>query len=140
MTLTKQMGKWAVVVLAGAVLIASSGAFPAAAQAAPFDVKRLVVCKDVQDREPVEISDTFSADTQKVYAFLEAVDIPADTDIDFVWHHSGNEMLRVTIPVRQGGRWRTYANKNLYGLTGSWRMEIQDADGTVIGAVEFDVK
>ncbi len=140
MIFTKQMGRWAVVVMVGAVLVAAAGLIPAAAEAAPFQVKRLVVCKDVQDREPVDISDSFSADTTKVYAFLEAVDIPADTDIDFVWHHGGNEMLRVTVPVRQGGRWRTYTNKNLYGLTGSWRVEVQDPEGVVIGAVEFEVK
>ena len=140
MLFTKQMGRWAVVVMVGVVLFAAAGLIPAAAEAAPFDVNRLVVCKDIQDREPVEISDRFSSDTTKVYAFLEAVDIPADTEIDFVWHHSGNEMVRVTVPVRQSGRWRTWANKNLYGLTGSWRVEVQDADGAVIGAVEFEVK
>ena len=133
-------GKRSFVLLVAAAFIAASGMFPAAAEAAPFDVQRLVICKDVQDREPVEISDTFSAETTKVYAFLEAVDIPADTQIDFVWFHTGNELVRVTVPVRQGSRWRTYSNKNLYGLTGSWQVEIQDANGSVIGAVAFEVK
>jgi len=140
MNFTKPIGRWAVVVIVGAVLVAAAGLVPVAAEAAPFDVKRLVVCKDVQDREPVDVSDSFSADTTTVYAFLEAVDIPADTEIDFVWHYNGNEMVRVTVPVRQGGRWRTYASKNLYGLAGSWQVEVQDANGAVIGEIEFEVK
>ena len=140
MRLKKQLGNRVVALLVGAVLIGAAGGFTADAQAAAFDVKRLVICKDVQNREPVDASDTFSADTPKVYAFLEAVNISADTDIGFVWYHGENEMLRVTVPVRQGGRWRTYANKNLYGLTGAWRVEIQAPDGAVIGAIGFEVK
>jgi hypothetical protein len=125
---------------AAVLLLAVVVGVAAAAGEAPFDVKRLAVCEAVENREPVGISDTFSADTAKVYVFLEAANIAADTEIDFVWFHGGNEMLRVPLMVRQGSRWRTYANKNLYGLTGTWRVEIQDKENNVIGSVQFEVK
>ena len=124
----------AVLLFAVAVGVAS------AAGDAPFDVKRLAVCEAVENREPVGISDTFSPDTAKVYVFLEAANIAADTEIDFVWFHGENEMLRVPLMVRQGSRWRTYANKNLYELAGTWRVEIQDKENNVIGSVQFEVK
>ena len=131
----------AVFILLGAVfLIAASWLCAWAAEAAPFDVGRLVVCEQVQDREPVGISDTFASETMRVYAFLEARNISADVDVDFVWYHAGSEMSRVTLPVRQGSRWRTYAGKNLYDLTGTWRVEVQDAAGVVVGAAEFEVE
>ena len=128
-------------VLTGVIfLVAVSGALGWAADSAPFAIKRLSVCQGVEDREPVGVSSTFSSDTEKVYAFLEAVDIPADTTADFVWYHGASELTRVTVKVGQGGRWRTYANKNLYGLTGPWRVEIQDVGGAILGSVEFEVR
>ena len=128
-------------VLAGVfLLVAVSGALGWAADGPPFAIKRLLVCQDVQDREPVGVASTFSSATEKVYAFMEAVEIPADTTADFVWYHGTDELTRVTVKVGQGGRWRTYANKNLYGLTGPWRVEIQDAEGSILGTAEFEVQ
>ncbi len=122
------------------LLLTGFGALGWAADSAPFAIQRLLVCQDVQDREPIGVSSTFPSTTEKVYAFLEAVDIPADTTADFVWYHGNDELARVTVKVGQGERWRTYANKNLYGLTGSWRVEVQDADGSILGTVEFEVQ
>jgi hypothetical protein len=127
--------------MVGAVfLITATGLCAWAAEAVPFDVGRLVVCEQVQDREPVGVSGTFSSETTRVYAFLEALNISADADVDFVWYHAGSELTRVTLPVRQGSRWRTYASKNLYDLTGTWWVEVQDETGAVIGSVQFEVE
>ena len=122
------------------LLLAAAISPAGAADGAAFDIKRLAVCENVQDREPVGVSETFSADTPRVYAFLEAVNIASDTEIDFVWFHGGSEMLRVTVPVKQGERWRTYANKSIYGLSGAWRVEIQDRESRVVGSAEFEVR
>jgi hypothetical protein len=136
----KKRSRVALVLTGVVLLLAVSGASGWAAEGAPFAIQRFLVCQDVQDREPVGISSTFSSTTEKVYAFLEAVDIPAETTADFVWYHGSDELARVTVKVGQAGRWRTYANKNLYGLTGSWRVEIQDAEGSILGTVEFQVQ
>jgi hypothetical protein len=39
-----------------------------------------------------------------------------------------------------GKRWRTYANKNLRGLKGDWKIEIKDADGNLLKEVKFKVE
>ncbi len=128
------------VLICAAFLLGAAGSVAMAAETASFDVNRLVVCEKVQDREPVGISDSFPAGTEKVYAFLEATHVSADTTVDFVWFHGGQELARVSVGLGQGGRWRTYTSKNLYGLTGSWRVEVQDASGNVVGRSAFDVK
>ncbi len=49
-------------------------------------------------------------------------------------------MAKVTLPVKQGQRWRTYSSKKLAGLKGDWEVELHDAKGTVLQTVEFTVE
>ena len=105
-----------------------------------FTIKRMVISKDVIDREPVGAGDFFSAATDKVYCFLEAADIETDTQVSIVWYWSSQEMARVALPIREGRRWRTYSSKKLGGRKGNWRAELQDASGIVHNSVGFTVE
>jgi hypothetical protein len=105
-----------------------------------FTVKRLVIGTGVENSEPVGVAETFAASTEKVYCFLEAADIAKDTEVSFVWSNGGREMLKTTLPLKAGPRWRTYANKNLGGLKGDWKVEIKDSDGKVLKDVRFKVE
>lgn len=107
---------------------------------AVFSVSRLVTAMNVEDREPVGESGTFAASVGTVYCFLEAQDIREDTDITFVWYAHDSEVASVTLPLRQGARWRTYSSKNISGRTGNWKVELQDSAGTVMKTVEFTVE
>ena len=40
-----------------------------------FSVSTMVVAEEVQDREPVGVSETFPVSTEKVYCFIEATNI-----------------------------------------------------------------
>ncbi|MDO9351579.1 MAG: DUF2914 domain-containing protein, partial [Deltaproteobacteria bacterium] len=103
-------------------------------------VARLVVGTGVDNREPMGVSETFPATTEKVYCFLEATNLSADTEVSFVWIYGEKEMLKTTLPVKMGPRWRTYAHKNLRGLKGDWKVEIKDANGNLIKDVQFKVE
>ncbi len=105
-----------------------------------FTVTRMVVAESIEDREPAGIAETFSADTEKVYCFIEAKDIAADTTVSFVWYFDETEMARIDLPIKKGGRWRTYTSKKLAGLKGDWRVELEDADGSLVDLVEFEVR
>jgi hypothetical protein len=71
---------------------------------------------------------------------MEATQIPKDTEISFVWSYGGKEMLKTTLPLKAGAKWRTYANKNLRGLKGEWKGEIKNSDGKVLKDVKFKVE
>jgi len=58
----------------------------------------MVVAESIEDREPAGIAETFSADTEKVYCFIEAKDIAADTTVSFVWYFDETEMARIDLP------------------------------------------
>jgi hypothetical protein len=105
-----------------------------------FTAKRLVVGTGIENSEPVGVAETFPASTEKVYCFLEAADIAKDTEVSFVWSNGGKEMLKTTLPLKAGPKWRTYANKNLRGLKGDWKVEIKDAGGKVLKDVKFKVE
>ena len=103
-------------------------------------IARLVVGTGVEKGEPVGVSDKFPATQEKVYCFLEAINIPKDIEISFVWIHGQKELLKTTLPIKMGSKWRTYAHKNLRGLKGDWKVEIKDANGNLIKDVQFKVE
>ncbi|MBU0479677.1 MAG: DUF2914 domain-containing protein [Proteobacteria bacterium] len=126
-----------VLMLLSLSLLVATTAF--AQDEASMSISRLVTCTGIADREPVGAAESFSVDTGTVYAFMEANDISADVELSFVWLHEGDETARITLPIRQGGRWRTYSSKKLGGRTGAWRVEIQDPSGAVLSSVGFTV-
>jgi hypothetical protein len=86
------------------------------------------------------VAETFPASTERVYCFLEATDVGKDTEISFFWSYGGKEMFKTTLPLKAGAKWRPYANKNLRGLKGDWKVEIKDSDGKILKDVKFKVE
>ena len=109
-------------------------------EATEFTIKRLVVGTGVDQSEPVGVAETFPASTEKVYCFLEAADIAKDTEASFVWWYGEKEMLKTNLALKMGSRWRTYANKNLRGMKGEWKVEVRSLDGKVLKDVKFKVE
>ena len=105
-----------------------------------FTVERFVVAGSIEDREPVGIVDAFSSATEQVYCFLDARAITEDTSVTFSWSVDGKEQAAITLPIRQGERWRTWSSKKLGGQTGLWTVELQDAAGTKIQSTSFTVE
>ncbi len=107
---------------------------------AGFTISRAAVGTGVENNEPAGTAETFPGTTEKVYCFLEAADIPKDTEVSFVWFHGQDEKLKTTLPLKEGKRWRTYADKNLRGLKGDWKVEIRDGGGNLLKEVKFKVE
>ena len=105
-----------------------------------FTINRMVVCERIVDREPEGIADTFSADVETVFCFLETQDINVDTTISFVWYFEGQEKARIPLPLQKGPRWRTYSSKKLANMKGNWTVELQENSGIVLSAVSFRVQ
>ena len=113
---------------------------PASGQENEFTIARLVIGTGVENREPVGVAETFPATTEKVYCFLEAIEIPKDTEISFVWFHGEKEMLKTNLPLQTGPKWRTFADKNIGGMKGDWKLEIRDVKGNLVKDVKFKVE
>ena len=105
-----------------------------------FIVERFVIAGSIENLEPVGIVDAFSSATERVFCFLEARDISADTSVSFVWSHGDKVMARVDLPIKAGKRWRTYSSKKLGGQKGEWKVELQDSAGMVLKTLTFTVE
>ncbi len=128
-------------VMVAAALALSGMVLPVLGQDKPGpEIVRAVVGTGVDNLEPKGVAETFPASTEKVYCFVEAKNIPKDTDIIFVWSLGDKEMLKFNTSLKAGAKWRTYANKNLQGKKGDWKVEIRDAGGNVLKEVKFKVE
>ena len=105
-----------------------------------FIITRMVMSERIADKEPAAIADTFSADTENVFCFLEATGIEHDTTVSFVWYFEDREMARVSLPLAKGMRWRTYSSKKIAGLKGDWHVELRESSGIVLNSVSFQVQ
>lgn len=116
-------------------------AFPLAAQQAPsFAVTRMVACTNVENYEPVGEAEAFPAATEKIWCFLDAAQIVAETTVTFVWYCGDQEYSRFSLPLKAGQRWVTYAWIFTNGRTGDWKVDLQDAAGTVVKSVAFKIQ
>jgi len=109
-------------------------------EGAGFAIGRAVMGTGVKDREPVGVTEVFPATTEKVYCFVEALNVPKDMEISLIWFHGQKEMRKIGLSLKAGSRWRTSAHKNLGGLKGDWKVEIKDADGKLLKEVTFKVE
>ncbi len=105
-----------------------------------FNVAKLVVCTGVENRTPVGAAESFSASTEKVYAFLDATKIAEDTQVTFVWLYNQKEVSKVSLPLKKSFRWRTFANKTVSGMKGDWAVELKDANGNTLKTASFKIE
>jgi len=94
-----------------------------------FTIERPVIAGGIENREPVNVMELVPSTTEKVYCFIEARNIQEDTNITVVWSLNGKEVNRAALPLKKGFRWRTYAEKNLYGMKGEWKVDLLDSAG-----------
>jgi hypothetical protein len=105
-----------------------------------FTIKTLVIAKDVKNRKPVGVSDTFSSSIGKVYCFIMATDIAQDSEIIVTWYFEEKKIYTFTLPLKQGNRWRTFSYKDVSHKKGNWRVVIRDSDSYIYKSASFTVK
>jgi len=105
-----------------------------------FTIKKLVVAKDVKNRQPVGVSDTFSSSIGKVYCFIMATDIAQDSEIIVTWYFKEKKIYTYKLPLKKGTMWRTFAYKNVSGKKGKWIVVIRDSDRHIYKSASFTVK
>jgi len=105
-----------------------------------FELERMVVASGVEDREPVGISESFTADVGRVYSFVEAHNIQQNTKISFVWYFEGELISTVELDLQEGQRWRTFSYITVRNRIGQWRVDLQDEHGTVVQSINFIIE
>jgi hypothetical protein len=130
-------------ILFALALLASVSLFQVAAikaQEEPaVEVEVGVICRDVQDREPVDVGTDFEATVGKLFCYTKIVGAQMSIEITHVWYHGETEMARVNLPV-EAASWRTWSTKNIWeGWTGDWHVDVIGPNGEVLKTLEFKI-
>jgi len=100
------------------------------------------ICKDVVDRKPVNLENTFRADVGRLYCFTQILLLRPDTNsshVTHVWFFGRSEMARINLPVK-ASNWRTYSSKAIQPRQlGDWHVDILDSRGELVKTFSFRI-
>lgn len=102
-----------------------------------LEVLEVETAPEVDDRDPVDATDTFQIGDD-VNAWL-AVAVPETTTLEFVWKIGGEEIHTFDIEVGASPRWRTWAQMTV-DQAGDWDVEIRDDNGDSLQTASFSVE
>ena len=125
---------------AGAAAPAKTEAAKAAPAAGGMTVEAKL-CKNLQNREPVDLTDSFKISDGQVITFSRVTG-GAGSEIHHVYFLGDRQIDDITLKVG-GSPWRTNSKKTLRadtGMAGDWRVEIRDAGGAVLETLKFKVE
>lgn len=100
-------------------------------------VQEMILCKDVIEREPVDVVQTFDLNDDRGWVFARVDNGLELTTCTFRWIL--NEEVYAEIPVRIGESdgWRTYSNVNL--REGFWIVQFLNPEDSVLREIRFNV-
>jgi hypothetical protein len=121
----------------------STASAPELRSAEGVTLRRLALTRRIEGREPVSPSTTFSASSDRLYAFVEASSTAEETRelvVSFFGPgHRHTGVVTLTIPA-DAPRWRTWAYTEHANEPGAWTAEVRTKDGALVGRQRFVVE
>ncbi len=104
-----------------------------------LEVVAAAICKDVVDREAVDVGNSFSTSVPRLYCFTKIVGASQPTEVVHVWSYGDVERARVSLAVN-AANWRTYSSKAIQAHEiGTWRVDVLDATGNLLETINFEI-
>lgn len=104
-------------------------------------VLAITLCKQVENREPVNVGEEFSVADGQIYCFTPVFNRKGDAIIKHLWYREGVLMFSIDLKIGSSDRWRTWSSKSLYpGFEGNWEVVVKTADDMELGRKKFVVK
>ena len=124
-----------VVMISLFLLIPAAGA----QEAVKLEVVAAAICKDVIEREAVDVGTSFPNTVTRLYCFTKIVGAEAPTEVMHVWSYGDVERARVSLSVKAAS-WRTYSSKVIQSHeVGSWRVDVLDTSGNLLESINFEI-
>ncbi len=112
---------------------------PEGKRGSDLTVGSAAICRDVQEREPIDSGNSFPPGVGRLYCFTRVNGAAEPTHVTHVWFHDDKEVHRMELNV-DGPTWRTWTYKTIPPeWTGAWRVDIEDADGVIIYSLPFTI-
>jgi hypothetical protein len=104
-----------------------------------IEVAAAAICKDVVDREAVDVGTRFPNSVQRLYCYTKIVGADQPTEIVHVWNYGDVERARITLSVKSSN-WRTFSSKAIQAHEiGAWRVDVLDTAGNLLKTINFEV-
>jgi hypothetical protein len=123
--------------LAAALILCLAGG--GRSEADDLKITEMAVTTKVVRGNPIDSVRRISSTSVKALYCFTRISAPkgTDTTIKQVWYLNDKVVGTYELPVR-GAHWRTNSRKSVKkGLSGEWRCDVQDEDGTVLKSVSF---
>ncbi|MBW2734418.1 MAG: DUF2914 domain-containing protein [Deltaproteobacteria bacterium] len=132
--------KFFLVAIAAYALIASIPSW-AEARPAELSVKTLQLARGVEGRQPVEPNTEFSADGERVYAYVCLANSGATTQVRVIWQRGEKVFHRTTLKVGHAKSWRSWAYiRAMPHLVGEWQVLVQSLEGDELARKRFVIE
>jgi hypothetical protein len=117
------------------LLIPAAGA----QEASKVQVVAAAICKNVVDREAVDVGTQFSNSVSRLYCFTKVVSTQIPTEVVHVWSYGDVERARISLAVKAAS-WRTYSSKAIQSHEiGPWRVDVLDTSGNLLETINFEI-
>jgi len=104
-----------------------------------IEVSAAAICKEVVNREAVDIGTRFPNSVSRLYCFTKIVGASQPTEIVHVWSYGDVERARISLKVKSSD-WRTYSSKAIQPYeTGAWRVDVLDTAGNLLETINFEI-
>ena len=110
-----------------------------AQESGKLEVVAAAICKNIVDREAVDVGNRFPSSTPRLYSFTKIVGAEQPTEIVHVWSYGDVERARISLPVKASS-WRTYSSKAIQSHEmGPWRVDVLDTSGNLLETINFEI-
>ena len=124
-----------VVLISLCLLIPAAGA----QESNKLEVVAAAISKNVVEREAVDVGNSFSSLTPRLYCFTKVVGANQPTEVVHVWRYSDVERARISLAVKAAS-WRTYSSKAIQPHEiGPWRVDVLDTSGNLLETINFEI-
>jgi hypothetical protein len=107
--------------------------------AGKIEVAAAAICKNVVNREAVDIGTRFPNSAPRLYCFTKIVGADQPTEIVHVWSYGDVERARISLKVKSSN-WRTYSSKAIQAHEiGAWRVDVLDTAGNLLKTINFEI-
>ena len=131
---------WFSIVLATLVAMSFlNAATTDAQQAASLEVAMGAICRDVINRQPVDVGTSFEASVGKLYCLTKIIGASGPTEITHVWYFGNTERARVSLDVNSAS-WRTCSSKIIQAREiGAWHVDVLGPADELLQTFDFTI-
>jgi hypothetical protein len=105
-----------------------------------FGIVESALATGITERIPSGISDTFTVDVDKIWAYVKVRNRGVPTRVRMVWKQSGQVRMSVNLRVGKSPGWRTWSYKRISTRdVGSWTVDVLTEEGKLLHTLAFRV-